>query len=57
MPTEDENNDRLMAAINHIREAILLCEEAGFDIPACHLQLGLDLLEEYRSGNISPTES
>lgn len=41
---DDEALQLLHRAISLVREAIETCDAAGADLPACHLQLGLDLL-------------
>ena len=31
-------------AILHVEEALAICDALGFDLAACHLQLGLDTI-------------
>lgn len=40
--------DECVLALDHIRKAIAICDRAGLDLAACHLQMGYDLLEEHR---------
>lgn len=41
----DGADGNIMLAIAHVAKAISLCERDGLEVPACHLQMGLDLLE------------
>lgn len=37
-----------LSVTDSIRKAILFCDKVGLATPACHLQLGLDLMEEWQ---------
>jgi hypothetical protein len=39
-------------ALDHLRRAIDLCDSIGETMPACHLQLGLDLLQGYDAAHL-----
>ena len=39
--------DACLMAISHAQKAILSAESAGLDLAACHLQMGLDLLQQH----------
>jgi hypothetical protein len=39
-------------ALEHIRQAIELCDSIGETMPACHLQLGLDMLQGYDAAHL-----
>lgn len=39
-------------ALEHLRLAIELCDSIGETMPACHLQLGLDILQGYDAAHI-----
>jgi hypothetical protein len=43
--TKSEKQALLEQARVHLREALALCDQAGQSVAACHLQHGLDLLE------------
>jgi hypothetical protein len=49
--TEVERRAIRRCAIECIESALRLCDEAGDSGPACHLQLGLDMLTALERGN------
>jgi hypothetical protein len=54
--TEVERKAIRRCAIECIESALRLCDEAGDSGPACHLQLGLDMLTALERGDagVSP---
>ena len=40
--------DECLMAIGHVQKAISLAEIAGLDLAECHLQIGLDLLQQHQ---------
>ncbi|QAY79050.1 hypothetical protein [Sphingosinicella sp. BN140058] len=39
-------------ALEHLRQAIELCDAIGETVPACHLQMGLDMLQGYEAAHV-----
>lgn len=49
--TEVERKAIRRCAIECVESALRLCDEAGDSAPACHLQLGLDMLAALERGD------